>query len=271
MKKRPWLVLGTAVGCGALAAYLAAAGLERPAPTPRSASALREIAVAARDLPAGTILAETDLRTIPWSGESLPAGFVGGTDELVGQGLLTGVQANEPLMRSKLVGKGSNGGLPLIIPPGMRAMSVAVDEVVSVAGFVVPGTRVDVLVTAEGAEAPTTRLILQNVQVLAAGQAFEPDQQGKPQTSSVITLLVSPIEAETLALASAEGRIQLALRNTLDTGRAVTTGRSLASLTMREGPRVAAAPPSQPRARASRAPTNSIEIYHGGKRTVEVF
>lgn len=272
MKKRPWLVLTLAIACGGLASYLTASGMQSPAPVEDARSALREIAVAARDLPAGTILQAEDLRTIPWSGDALPAGFIGGTDDLVGQGLLMGVQANEPLLRTKLVGKGSSGGLPLIIPEGMRAMSVAVDEVVAVAGFVVPGTRVDVLVTAHGDDAPaSTRLILQNVQVLASGQTIEPDQQGKPQTSSVITLLVTPAESEQLALASSEGKIQLALRNTLDRGRAVTTGSTLASLTIREVPPGVAARPTPPRARASRATTTSIEIYHGGKRSVEVF
>src|SRR5439155_16731747 len=116
--------------------------------------------------------------------------------------------------------KDAGGGLPIIIRDGMRAMSVRVDEVIGVAGFVLPGTHVDVLLSLDKGDNRSqsiTRTILQNVQILAAGQSVTRDKEGKPQTVSVVTLLVSPEDAELLVLATKEGRLQLALRNTLDT------------------------------------------------------
>src|SRR5690606_16244523 len=150
----------------------------------------------------------------------LPVGYYGSSAEVIGRGLITPVAANEPLMATKLADIESGGGLPIVIPEGMRALSVRVDEVIGVAGFVLPGTRVDVLLTITPPtgtnQIPVTRIILQTIQTLASGQTIQRDADGTPQTVSVVTLLVSPDQAERLALASTEGRIQLALRNTLD-------------------------------------------------------
>jgi pilus assembly protein CpaB len=139
-----------------------------------------------------------------------------------GRAVLTPVVANEMILESKLAPKEAGAGLPATIPEGMRAISVAVNEVVGVAGFVTPGTSVDVLVTGQipgatqsGAQY-VTRTILENIRVLAAGQKIEQDKEGKPQTVPVVTLLVTPKDAGTLAMASTEGKIQLALRNTID-------------------------------------------------------
>src|SRR6266852_8389737 len=129
---------------------------------------------------------------------------------------------NEPVLEGKLAEKEAGAGLSSTIPEGMRGLSVAVNEVVGVAGFVIPGTNVDVLVTGRvigGARSGgdnITRTILENVRVLAAGQKIEQDREGKPQTVPVITLLVTPADAAKLAMASTEGKIQLALRNTID-------------------------------------------------------
>jgi pilus assembly protein CpaB len=129
------------------------------------------------------------------------------------------IAKGEFVLPLKLAGENAGYGLPSLIPPGMRAVSVRVNEVVSVAGFVLPGTRVDVLLTGNpsGATEQQTTTVLENVAVIATGQRLERNSAGAPQMTPVITLLVSPDDAQKLTLASTQGRIQLALRNPLDT------------------------------------------------------
>jgi pilus assembly protein CpaB len=131
--------------------------------------------------------------------------------------LITSVAENEPILESKLAPIAAGAGLSATIPEGMRALSVSVNEVVSVAGFVTPGTMVDVITTGPTKEGQNiTRTVLENVRVLAANQRVE-SQNGKPVGVTVMTLLVSPSDAARLAMASSSGKIQLALRNTIDT------------------------------------------------------
>jgi len=138
---------------------------------------------------------------------------------VLGHGVIIPISKGEFILPNKLAGENAGSGLPALIPPGMRAVSVRVNEVVSVAGFVAPGTRVDVLLTGtpgtNGEQETTT--VLQNVAVLASGHNLERNANGEPQNTAVVTLLVSPDDAQRLALASTEGHIQLALRNPLDT------------------------------------------------------
>ncbi|UCF38712.1 MAG: Flp pilus assembly protein CpaB, partial [Acidobacteriota bacterium] len=125
----------------------------------------------------------------------------------------------EPFLEAKLAPKGAGAGLTAVIPDGMRALSVKVNDVIGVAGFVVPGSRVDVILTGSAdsnRSSDTSKIILENVEVLAAGQNIERDAQGKPQSVQVVTLTVTPEQAQKLALASQDGKIQLALRNPLD-------------------------------------------------------
>jgi len=193
----------------------------------KTATAVRPVAmgtvvVAAGAIPLGSRLDAIHLREVPWpAGEEIP-GMFAKAEECVGRALVTSVVENEPILEGKLAPKEAGFGLPATIPEGMRAVSVAVNDVVAVAGFVLPGTMVDVLVTGSvegrsGGNQSITRTILENVRVLAAGQKVEQDKEGKPQTVPVITLLVTPDEANKLTMASTEGRIQLALRNTIDT------------------------------------------------------
>jgi len=189
--------------------------------TPRTVQ-MQQIVVAAGPLQLGTRLDASKLRTIPWpSGEPVQGMFTR-IQDCVNRALITNVAENEPILDSKLAPVEAGAGLSAAIPQGMRALSVAVNDVVGVAGFVTPGTTVDVLVTGElvglkGESGNITRTILENVRVLAAGQKVEQDRDGKPQTVPVITLLVTPEDASKLAMASTEGKIQLALRNTIDT------------------------------------------------------
>jgi pilus assembly protein CpaB len=187
----------------------------KPAPT-------GHIVVAASPLQLGTRVDSGNLRLINWPANEPIAGMFTRIEDCANRALITPVAANEPILDSKLASKESGAGLPAVIPEGMRALSVAVNDVVGVAGFVTPGTMVDVLVTGKsstssnGSEQSVTRMILENVRVLAAGQKIEQDREGKPQTVPVITLLVSPEDAAKLTMGSTEGKIQLALRNTID-------------------------------------------------------
>jgi pilus assembly protein CpaB len=186
----------------------------------RQAPVARRIVVAAAPMPLGTRLTPENLRLIPWPEGDPVAGMFTRVEDCANRALITAVAENEPILEPKLAALPSGAGLPATIPEGMRALSVAVNDVVAVAGFVIPGTMVDVLVTgsvAGGANQYITRTILENVRVLAAGQKVEQDRDGKPQTVPVITLLVSPEDADKLTMASSQGKIQLALRNTIDT------------------------------------------------------
>lgn len=267
-------MMGLAVMFG-IGAAIVAVRLAQSAARPLIAEeADHQVAVAARDLELGAVLRSEDIRLIDWPSSSLPQGYSGNPATLIGRGVMAPVTTNEPLLDSKLAGKGSGGGLPIIIPDGMRGISVKVDEVIGVAGFVLPGTRVDVVVVVEprgsGGE-PTSRVILQNVRVLAAGQSIQHDAEGKPQTVTVITLMVTPQEAELLALASNQGRIQLALRNTLDTAEAPTPGALLANLSSSRRPQVTARDGTRQSSNPAESGRKVVEMYRGGQRTLTTF
>ncbi|HEV2423991.1 MAG TPA: Flp pilus assembly protein CpaB [Terriglobia bacterium] len=180
-----------------------------------------QVVVATAPMTLGTRLQANQVKTIEWPSDTPMAGSFSRVEDCVGRALLTNIAANEPILDQKLAPREAGGGLPAVIPEGMRALSVRVDDVVGVAGFVVPGTMVDVLATGDpggtnGGDT-VTRTILEDVRVLAAGQQTTQDKGGKPQTVSVVTLLVNPDQADRLTLASNEGRLRLALRNTIDT------------------------------------------------------
>ena len=174
--------------------------------------ATQHIVVASSPLQLGTRVSANNLRLIAWPADEPVAGSFSRIEDCANRALITPVAANELILDSKLAAKESGAGLPATIPEGMRALSVAVNDVVGVAGFVMPGTMVDVLVTGKigggnkGSEDSITRTILENVRVLAAGQKIEQDREGKPQTVPVITLLVSPEDAAKLAMASTRGK-----------------------------------------------------------------
>jgi len=180
-----------------------------------------QMVVAAEKLGLGVRIQPHQLRLVSWpQDDPLPGSFTR-VEDCTNRALITPVIENEPILENKLAPKEAGAGLPAVIPEGMRAVSVRVDDVVGVAGFVIPGTMVDVLVTGDtgggGGGDSVTRNILEDVRVLAAGQKIEQDKEGKPQTVSVVTLLVDPEQANKLTMASTEGRIHLALRNTIDT------------------------------------------------------
>jgi pilus assembly protein CpaB len=233
-----------------------------------------QVAVAARDLPLGTILGPADIHMIGWLGETVPPGYLHSAQDAVGRGLISSVKTNEMLLETRLAPRGAGGGLSVTIPDGQRAVSVRVDDVIGVAGFILPGTRVDVVVTLPpepqlDQKLSLSQIVLQNVQVLAVGQVVQQDAQGKPITVSVITLLVSPKDAETLVLASNEGKIQLALRNTLDLADIRTSGASVRTLL--PGQRSTADVAARTRTPSPEAVGTVVEAYKGGVRTLVKF
>ncbi len=266
------MLIGAAAS-GILAAYVALVYVSaEPTALDLNRTPATTVVVASRDLPAGTILRREDLESVEWPGSAVPEGFANQAGDVVGRGVVVEVRKNEPLLAWKLADKEAGGGLPITIPEGMRAVSVEVDEVIGVAGFVLPGTRVDVLATVmpgNDRRQTTTRIILQNVRAVAADQQYQPQDEGEPTYVTVVTLLVTPVEAEALTLAATEGRIQLALRNTLDAEQISTSGRRIESL-------LSTGAPPAPRTNAVAAPAaasqeREVEIYEGGLRTLLKF
>jgi pilus assembly protein CpaB len=242
----------------------------------------RPVVVAATDLELGAELTSGDIRVINWPANAVPKGAIEDPKEVIGRGLVLPLIENEPILPMKLASKEAGAGLPPAIPPGLRAMSVRVNEVIGVAGYVVPGTRVDVLVTLnatqQSQDSMTSKVILTDVQVLAAGTKIDQNaDKGKPMPVSVVTLLVTPDEAERLTLASTEGKIQLALRNPLDKSSPQTRGVRPSMLLGTAVPvrqvntrsALAANTPAPP-APAMRPDPPTVEMIRGDKRAHEI-
>jgi pilus assembly protein CpaB len=229
------------------------------------------VVIAAADLGLGTELRREDLKVIAWPADALPAGSFKDPQDLIGRGLIQPVAQNEAVLPSKLAPVGAGAGLPPVIPDGKRAVSVRVNDVIGVAGYVLPGTHVDVLATVSPTTQETdmtSKVVLTNVLVLASGTRIEHNaEDNKPIAVSVVTLLVDPLEAERLTLASTEGKIQLALRNPLDKTAPPTPGIQPAVLLgYRPQGRARAAAPRV----AAAAPPPTVEVIRGDKRSQEV-
>lgn len=234
------------------------------------------IVVAYRALQLGTRVDANNLRLIDWPADEPVPGMFHRIEDCTGRALISAVAENEPILETKLAPKEAGAGLPATIPEGMRALSVAVNDVIGVAGFVIPGTMVDVLVTGplpgqtNSGTNNITRTILENIRVLAAGQKVEQDREGKPQTVPVVTLLVSPEDSDKLAMASTQGKVQLALRNTIDTKLA--NPAPVLQAVLFAGPTVAA--PAHLTAHRTVAPQPApyeVEVITGGKKETKSF
>jgi len=233
MNKRFLGVLVFAFVVASVASLMLYRLLNRPQTT-RAAAAMTQIVLAAHDLELGQVLKEQDVQLADWPGP-VPAGATTHPQDLVGRGVITSIYAHEPVIDSRLAAKGAGGGLAAMIPPGMRAVAVRVNEVVGVAGFVVPGMRVDVLISGnrpggDGNLGTLTRTLLQNLEVLSAGQDFKKDAEGKPIAVQVVNMLVTPEQAEMLSLATSQTTVQLVLRNPLDRETTKTPGTALSLL-----------------------------------------
>jgi pilus assembly protein CpaB len=260
---------------------LAAAAQSKPTSIP--------IVVAVRDLEIGTLIRDVDLTTAAWVGTP-PKGSLVSKDVALGRGVVSQIYQGEPILETRLAAAGSGGGLAATIPQGMRACAVRVDDVVGVAGFVLPGMRVDVLVSgnAPGAtnQGPKVKTLLQNIQVLSAGSNIQKDAEGKPVQVPVVNLLVTPEQAELLSLASNQTKIQLVLRNPLDTETPTTPAFFASNLFSEPGsptPRTTvlaarkppaplpAPPPPAPAAKPPEPTIYLIEILNGAKKSEEKF
>ncbi len=273
MRTGTLIVMLLALASGTIAGYAALQLFQRPtapllAAEPRSST---QIVVAARDLPVGSIVGEDDVRAVGWPSDAVPEGYARTLPDVIGRGLMQTVRMNEPLLDSKMADRNGFGGLPIVIPEGMRALAVRVDEIVGVAGFIDRGTRVDVVLTINPPTAQgefVSRIILQNIEVAARGQQIEKDPEGRPMTVTVVTMLVTPEEAEQLTLASTQGRIQLALRNMIDVREVRTQGARMSRL-LDLGPVGGGAPPRQASVGTGNAETGTVlEIFKGGKRAL---
>ena len=254
-----------------------------------------KVILAAHNLDLGAMLKDTDLKVGDWTGTP-PPGAVLKKEDAIGRGVIATMYDGEPVLEGRLAPKGAGAGLPSMIPPGMRAVAVHVNEVVGVAGFVVPGMRVDVLISGNppggnGNQGTLTKTLLQNIEVLSAGQEFKKDVEGKPLAVPVINLLVTPQQAEQLSLAAGQTSIQLVLRNPLDTQVAKTTGAGMQQLFGMPPPRMAPSPgdpqerrpvvrrprPVEPAAAplAAAPPPKPqpfvVEMIHGGKKAEQKF
>ena len=282
MRNRIFAVLVIAIIAGGGLAYGTYNLMQAP-PAQGSSMQTQAVVVAAADLQLGTALKKEDLRVVQFPQGAAPEGGFTQTAELVGRGLIVPVVKNEPILTAKLASKEAGAGLPPVIPEGMRAVSVRVNEVVGVAGYVLPGNRVDVVATASPTDQrsdTTSKVVLSNVQVLTAGTRMEQNSDdNKAVQVTVVTLLVNPEQAERLALASTEGKIQLALRNPMDTGAPETPGIKTAGLMGGKpapaGPRVGRStkprPTSQPETTPAPAPAPTVEVIRGDKRTTEII
>ncbi|HTM24159.1 MAG TPA: Flp pilus assembly protein CpaB [Vicinamibacterales bacterium] len=282
MRNRIFAVLALAVLAGGGLAYGTYNAINAQ-PVKTVAAPTQPVVVAAADLGLGAELKKEDLSIVNFPVGHAPDGSFSKVTDVIGRGLVVSLVKNEPVLNAKLASREAGSGLPPIIPDGMRAVSVRVNEVIGVAGYVLPGTRVDVLATASPTSSPqdaTSKVILSNVQVLTAGTRLEQDQEkGKPMQVTVVTLLVYPEQSERLALASTEGKIQLALRNPMDKSAPETPGVKPAGLLGITRP----AAPTRPVTTARKVmgpvtndspaapPLPTVEMIRGDKRSAEVI
>jgi pilus assembly protein CpaB len=279
---RTLIVVAVAILMAAIASYgvwLA----EKSRPVREVEVARTQAVVATHPLSVGMLVTKDDLKLVPWPAANPVPGSFTEVEKAVNRGVIVSVSENEPLTESKLAPIGSGAGLPPTITEGMRALSVKVNEVIGVAGFVIPGTRVDVVVTVRGREnnaQPQSRVVLSNVQVLTAGTRYDQERatkDGKPIPTSVVTLLLTPEDAEKMTLASEEGKVMLALRNPLDTAPTKTDGARLSALlgeasplpnkTIVDGRQMAKAAPKPPPPAAPKIYT--VETIRAAKRSEE--
>ena len=223
---RTLIVVALAVVTGALASFAVYSAVAR-IPVRQVEVATKFAVVAAEAMPVGTRITRESVKVVPWPEKTpLPGGFAK-IEDVVDRGLVSAVVENEPLIESKLAPASAGAGLPPTIKPGMRAVSVRVNEVIGVAGFVVPGTHVDVVsvIDAPTRQDTISRVVASDALVLSAGTRYdqEDSKQGQAIRSTVVTLMVSPIDAQKIALVQVAGQLQLTLRHPLDVAPAEDT------------------------------------------------
>lgn len=277
---RTVLVLGIAVVMATVAGFAVYRAVQR-LPVREVEVAQVQVAVAANPIPVGALISKEQVKLVGWPASSPVPGAFANAESVVGRGAVAGIGENEPITEAKLASREAGAGLPPTIPAGMRAVSVKVNEVIGVAGFVVPGTHVDLVVTVRSQQDSSARTVASNILVLTAGTRYdqeEPKKDGKPIPTTVVTLAVTPEDGERIALAQSQGQIMLALRNPLDTEPTKTNGVKLASLLAPPGPApvekvvkgkkmMVTQKPAAPPPQVVKAYT--VETIRGAKRTEE--
>ncbi|HXD30460.1 MAG TPA: Flp pilus assembly protein CpaB [Pyrinomonadaceae bacterium] len=289
--KRFFLVLAGALIFGLLAAVSVSRYLSSAQAYTKN---LNRIAVAKVAIPVGTKIIPEHIMMVQFPKESTPDGTFEMPEKLTDRVAVVNIAPREPITESRLAPEGTAGGLSAIIPEGYRAMTVKVDDVVGISGFIMPGTLVDVVVVIRpddsSAQGPISKIVLQNIKVLANGQNIDkPENQRDANSVKIATLLVTPEQAEKLALASSEGKLQLVMRNSIDQGDEQTTGVNKRTLLTgehasqapepgslkSEQPKPVSRPAPRPRvqpevksapATPPQAPKASVEMIEGAKR-----
>lgn len=253
------------------------------------------VLVATHSLELGALIKDGDVKVAEWGG-AIPQGTLLKPEDAIGRGVMQPILEGEPVVESRVAARGAGAGLASTIPSGMRAVAIRVNDIVGVAGFVLPGTHVDILIAGNppgvnnSQSGTLTKTLLQNVEVLSAGQNIQKDAEGKPVSVGVVNMLVTPEQAEILSLASNETRIQLVLRNPMDKDITNTPGTAIANLfsgARLSAPEAApaaprrvavvakAAPPPPPAPIAAAPPPPPapivVEMIHGNARTEVKF
>jgi pilus assembly protein CpaB len=265
--RRALLFLFFAIALGVGAALTAQRWLEQQRQKPDAAETTTQaVAVVRQDMLVGQLVRSRELATVDWPLEYLPQGAHADPAALEGRVLRRPLAAGEPVLESALLPEGARAGLISVIDPMRRAMSVQVDPVIGVAGFVVPGAHVDVIGTVQPDQGePVSKVLLQDVEVLAIDQKLEEAEEGEPELVQVVTLEVSPADAEKLTFAAHEGRLQLALRNPTDREVVETNSVRVADLLgVRRPVRVASKP-------VYRAPGVNVEVIKGSQVSQQSF
>ena len=247
---------------------------------------LKDVVVTARPLGVGVMVKPADIKVVKTPASAFPKGGFSKVEDVLDRPVISNILLEEPILEGRLAAKGSGLGLAPTIPVGMRAVTVRVNDVASVSGFVLPGMRVDVLVTGRppSADGDMTTTVLQNMLVLSAGTTIQPDARGQAIQAPTVTLLATPQQSETLTLAGNEGRLQLVLRNSSDQNVEVTTGRYINELygaprKVAAAPKAASNPAPRPIviAAAPKPPPppppalDQIVVIRGTQKTVETM
>ncbi len=225
--KRFLIVLVGALLFGVLAAVTVSKYLSKAQAFSKN---LTNVAVAKVPIPLGSKIVAEQITVVQFPKESTPDGAYDSVEKLAGRVAVVNIAAREPITEARLAAEGTMAGLSAVIPEGYRAMTVKVDDAAGISGFIQPGTMVDVVVTIDPAEAasrqdPVSKIVLQNIKVLASGQNIDkPENEREANSVKAVTLQVTPEQAEKLALASAEGKLQLVMRNQIDQGDEQTPG-----------------------------------------------
>lgn len=277
---KPVILLSAAVLVALITSIIAYNWLKtKKAGTDAAALQTHTAAVAVQSIPWGTIIKPEMVKSVPFTKGSLPEGsYFTDASALAGRVVLSPISANEPILESRLAPVDmKTGGVAAVVDPKKRAMAVKVDSVIGVSGFIYPGNRVDVLVTVDKPgrgqdREQITKIVLQNIPVLATGvQTEERGKDEKPRQVDVITLELTPEEAEKLAHSTTQGKIQLALRNAGNKDEVATSGVTIPALLTGQTVKRRSSPPQRIVQAAAKVPTHKVEIIKGKEITSKTF